>query len=38
MLRPELPDSLPPYMKEKVIGKVAKSDIDSKTHIKTEDI
>ncbi len=38
MLRPELPDSFSPYMKEKVIGKTAKYNIDSNTHIKTEDI
>lgn len=38
MLRPELPDSFPPHMKKQVIGKTAKSNIESNTHIKPRDI
>lgn len=38
MLRPELPNSFPPYVKAKIVGKVAKSNIDSNTHIKVTDI
>jgi sialic acid synthase SpsE len=38
MLRPELPDSFPPYMKDSLIGKVALNDIEPNTHIKTSDV
>lgn len=38
MLRPELPDSFPPYQKDLVIGQTAKNTILKNTHIKKTDI
>ena len=38
MLRPELPDSFPPYKKVEIIGKIAKENIEKNTHIKPTDI
>tara|TARA_X000000368_G_C23057530_1_gene724728 strand:+ start:216 stop:1289 length:1074 start_codon:yes stop_codon:yes gene_type:complete len=38
MLRPELPDSFPPYRKADVIGRKAKNDIEPNTCIKKSDI
>ena len=34
MLRPELPESFPPYKKNEIIGKIAKEDIEPNTCIK----
>lgn len=38
MLRPELPDSFPPYKQDQIIGKVAKENLEKNTHIKSTDI
>ena len=38
MLRPELPESFPPYKKDQVIGKIAKEDIEPNTCIKKHSI
>jgi len=38
MLRPEPKDSFPPYLKDKVIGKIAKNNIKKNSSIKSTDI